>query len=93
MEHLINQFDQIDFLSLTIYHRMIRTVIVPEQETISINLPRSYIGKQVEVIAFTIDGDIHETILMDEPLTYLASEKSLAKDWSTPEEDKAWQDL
>ncbi|HLF63225.1 MAG TPA: hypothetical protein VI603_05720 [Saprospiraceae bacterium] len=68
-------------------------MIIPEQETISINLPKSYIGRQVEVIAFTIDGNINDMLLMDEPLTYLASEKSLAKDWSTPEEDIAWKDL
>jgi hypothetical protein len=72
---------------------MIRTVIIPDQETISISLPKSYIGKQVEVIAFTLDDDINETMLMEEQLIYRASEKSLAKDWSTPEEDKAWQDL
>lgn len=29
----------------------------------------------------------------DKTATHFASEKSLSKDWLTPEEDKAWQDL
>jgi hypothetical protein len=34
---------------------MVRTVITPKQEQISIELPKSFIGKEVEVIAFTTD--------------------------------------
>jgi hypothetical protein len=34
---------------------MVRTVITPKQEHISIELPKSFIGKEVEVIAFTTD--------------------------------------
>ena len=33
------------------------------------------------------------SMLTDVPLTHYASEKSLSKDWLTPEEDKAWKDL
>jgi len=69
---------------------MIRTVITPEKESVSIDLPKNYIGKKVEVIAFTIE---EATDKSDRPITYFASEKSLAKDWLTPEEDNAWQDL
>lgn len=29
----------------------------------------------------------------DKVLTYFASEKALAKDWLSPEEDEAWKDL
>ena len=72
---------------------MIRTVVTPDQQNISILLPKNFIGKQVEVIAFTIDEAIKEPLTMDRPLTHFASEKSLAKDWLTPEEDTAWQDL
>ncbi len=36
---------------------MIRTLITPQQQNISINLPQNYVGKQVEVIAFTIDEE------------------------------------
>ena len=71
---------------------MIRTVITPKQQNISINIPAEYIGKQVEVIAFTID-DTDDMSLLKEPMIHYASEKVLAKDWLTKEEDKAWQDL
>ncbi len=70
---------------------MIRTVVTPEQQNISILLPENFVGKQVEVIAFTIDDTMEQPLTTDKPLTYFASEKVLAKDWSTPEEDKAWQ--
>jgi hypothetical protein len=72
---------------------MIRTVVTPDQQNISIKLPLDYVGKQVEVIAFTIDDAIEIPMTVEEPLTHYASEKVLAKDWSTKEEDKAWQDL
>ena len=69
---------------------MIRTLVKPEKQNISIKLPKDFIGKQVEVIAFTVD-EVADT--GDKPLTHFASEKSLAKDWLTPEEDLAWQNL
>lgn len=34
---------------------MVRTVITPNEENISIKVPVSFIGKEVEVIAFTTD--------------------------------------
>ncbi len=72
---------------------MIRTVLTPEQQKASINVPKSFLGKQVEIIAFTIEDTIEQSLYVDKPLTYLASEKVLAKDWLTPEEDKAWKNL
>jgi hypothetical protein len=72
---------------------MIRTLLVPENQNVSIQLPTSFIGKQVEVIAFTIDEGIIETPIKDKPLTHLASQQVLAKEWLTPEEDTAWHDL
>jgi hypothetical protein len=72
---------------------MIRTVVTPQQQNISINLPENFIGKQVEVIAFTIDDAIEKSVVSDKLMTHFASEKMLAKDWLTPEEDLAWQDL
>ncbi len=69
---------------------MIRTVIKPENQSITINLPEDFIGKQVEVIVFTVEeaeNSIRQT------LTHFASEVVLAKDWLTAEEDIAWQDL
>ncbi len=68
---------------------MLRTVITPETKKISLDLPEDFIGRQVEVIAFTLDDTINE----EKTLTHFASEKSLAKDWLTEKEDKAWQNL
>lgn len=34
---------------------MVRTLITPSTDEISIHLPESYIGKEVEVIVFTTD--------------------------------------
>ncbi len=72
---------------------MVRTVVTPDQQNISICLPQDYVGKQVEVIAFTINDNIDSQLSMDKPITHLASESVLAKDWLTTEEDKAWKDL
>jgi hypothetical protein len=72
---------------------MIRTVVKPDNQNISIKLPKSFIGKDVEVIAFTIEEAGKTSTIGDEPLTHFASEKALAKNWLTAEEDKAWQDL
>lgn len=68
---------------------MIRTVITPGDEKISIDLPRDYVGKRVEVIAFTIE----ETQKNDVIATHIASEDVLAKDWSNSSEDQAWSSL
>jgi hypothetical protein len=53
-------------------------------------VPHDYVGKKVEIIAFTIE---EATSVVDKPLTHIASEKVLAKDWLTAEEDEAWKDL
>jgi hypothetical protein len=72
---------------------MIRTVVTPEKQNISIHVTESFVGKKVEVIVFTSDEVEQEALTTDKPLTYLASENVLAKDWLSPEEDKAWQHL
>ena len=72
---------------------MIRTVITPMKQDISIRIPQEYIGKQVEVIAFAIDETVLEGELFDKVQTHFASEKTLAKDWLTKEEDEAWKSL
>ncbi|MFD1256409.1 hypothetical protein ACFQ3S_06335 [Mucilaginibacter terrae] len=69
---------------------MIRTLVKPDKQSISIILPENFIGKQVEVIAFTVD---EATSVPESQATYVASEKVLAKDWLTAEDDLAWQDL
>jgi hypothetical protein len=72
---------------------MIRTVVKPDNQNISIKVPQHFVGKQVEVIAFTIEETTNETTLKDTPITHFASENVLAKEWLTDEEDLAWQDL
>jgi hypothetical protein len=37
---------------------MIRTIITPNEQTISFDIPEDYIGKQIEVIAFAKDEGI-----------------------------------
>jgi hypothetical protein len=34
---------------------MIRTVITPQQQNISIQVPQNYIGKQIEVLLYAVD--------------------------------------
>jgi hypothetical protein len=72
---------------------MIRTLLKPDNQNISIRLPQNFVGKQVEVIAFTVDEAIHEPKTRDKTQTHFASETVLAKDWLTPEEDLAWKNL
>lgn len=69
---------------------MIRTVIKPENQNITISLPENFIGKQVEVIAFTVEEAEEIT---GKIITHFATEAVLTKDWLTPEEDIVWQDL
>jgi uncharacterized membrane protein YfhO len=37
---------------------MIRTIVTPKDQTISFNIPKKYIGKQIEVIAFSKDEEM-----------------------------------
>ena len=74
---------------------MIRTVLTPAADgRISLIVPSAFIGQQVEVIAFTVseaeEGGVADT---EKHLPYLFAQSSLAKDWASPEEDEAWQDL
>jgi hypothetical protein len=39
---------------------MVRTLITPEDQNILIRVPEDYIGKQVEVIAFTLEENRNE---------------------------------
>ena len=72
---------------------MIRTIITPVTETVSFNVPKEYIGKKVELIAFTLNDTFELFEDKEMLLTHYASEKTLAKDWLTLEEDNAWKSL
>ncbi len=37
---------------------MVRTIVIPHDQTISFDIPEDYIGKQIEVIAFAKDESI-----------------------------------
>ena len=72
---------------------MLRKVIKPENTRISIELPQNFVGKQVELLAFTIDDTIGNSAKEDRLLTHFASEHTLSKDWLTSQEDEVWRDL
>lgn len=52
-------------------------------------LPKGKKEQLVELLA----RDLHKEDEEDTVETHLASEKVLARDWNTPEEDEVWQDL
>jgi len=39
---------------------MIRTVITPSNQTVYFEIPKNYVGKKLEIIAFTIDEATQE---------------------------------
>lgn len=41
---------------------MIRTVITPDKNFLSFNIPDKYIGKKLEIIAFAIDEPTEEVV-------------------------------
>ena len=72
---------------------MVRTIIKPTNKSVLIEVPEEFVGKEVEIIAFTIDEADTTDIPSGETLTLFASEHVLAKNWLSPEEDIAWQSL
>lgn len=72
---------------------MVRTIVKPSSNKISIEVPEELIGKDVEVFAFAIDEPLNIKRADDLTFTHFASEETLAKDWLTKEEDEAWQGL
>lgn len=51
---------------------MIRTVIIPNKQTISFDIPKDYIGKQIEVIAFAQDEGITKEKPAKKKVTFTA---------------------
>ncbi len=41
---------------------MIRTIVTPDKNYLSINIPEKYIGRKMEVIAFVIDEPLDDVI-------------------------------
>ena len=40
---------------------MVRTIVIPDKQSISFDIPNHYIGKQIEVIVFAKDEGIAKT--------------------------------
>jgi hypothetical protein len=73
---------------------LLRTIITPIKQTITLELPEGFLGKRIEILAFPLKETNVEYHNQNDPLlTHFASEPVLAKDWLTPEDDKAWSSL
>ena len=72
---------------------MIRTIITPNRQKLSFQVPANYVGKRIEVIVFPIDEVTEVDDLKEKVQTHLASQSILSRDWLTSEEDIAWKDL
>lgn len=72
---------------------MIRRLVTPDSQHVMLQIPPQFVGKKVEIIAFTIEETALKPVSKDEPLTHLASQAALAKDWLSEDEGRAWQDL
>ena len=72
---------------------MIRTEVTSQNQELFIQIPSNYVGRKIEVIAFTVDEAINEFEITDKTITHLATEKVLSKNWLTIEEDTALQTL
>ena len=45
---------------------MVRTVIIPDTDTVSFSVPKDYIGKVLEIIAFTKDEGLNNSTTKNE---------------------------
>lgn len=50
-------------------------------------------GEKLAVLAFEDRIELRPVSHLDSILTYIASEKVLAKDWNSREDEKAWKNL
>ncbi len=41
---------------------MIRTIVIPQHQSISFNIPKDYVGKQIEVIAFAKEEENRQVV-------------------------------
>lgn len=74
--------------------KMIRTIVKPIGHQMVIELPDSYIGKNVDILAFILDAEeASETLIQRKSFNSLLSEEVLSKEWLSKAEDEAWQNL
>jgi hypothetical protein len=72
---------------------MIRTLITPDSQQILLQIPPQFVGKKVEIIAFTSEEAVTKYTVIEEGPIHFASEAALAKDWLNEKEETAWKDL
>jgi hypothetical protein len=60
---------------------MIRTVITPDKNFLSINIPDKYIGKKMEVIAFAVDEPAEDVIYTTKSRKSFSTIKLNTKDY------------
>jgi hypothetical protein len=86
---------------------MTSTIIIPNRAMLSVPIPPSYIGKEVEVTLALVNGanKLKSEIKLSEKFRngvpnendfdffYSVSEQVLAKDWLNKYEDEAWKNL
>lgn len=73
---------------------MIRTIVKAKQTQNSFELPDSYIGKNVEIVAIVLDDEEDNQLsLNDATMNSLHSADVLTKDWQSKAEDEVWKDL
>lgn len=50
---------------------MVRTLITPQKDEISIRLPENYVGKEVEIIVFTTDEGDEQRIINKKNIPFI----------------------
>lgn len=60
---------------------MVRTVLTPKSQTIHFEIPENYVGKKIEIIAFTLDEEQQEK----PPITI----NTMAQFWGTMSNETA----
>ena len=50
---------------------MVRTLITPQKDEISIRLPENYVGKEVEIIVFTTDDGDEQRIINKKNIPFI----------------------
>lgn len=68
---------------ITRYNKPLVTIVAYED----------YLSVRDELTRQRAERDLRNRVLNETRATMLASEHVLARDWDTPEEDEAWQDL
>jgi hypothetical protein len=72
-----------------------------KNKIISLNIPieditsilKELSREDKEILYLFLEEELVKPDFNEPTMTYLASEKSLSKDWSRTEEDEAWKDL